>query len=130
MLVFVSGAVDGGGGGCGLRSGCVGGGCGMRSGCCGGGLHRRSMLPSLENEERAETGMLACATCSKLRAEIADGGGLGRRRGGRAGPRPVTLERLRSLKVVSQTAPLLSPLRIDAVAYGIVYEKGTGRRGS
>lgn len=45
-------------------------------------------------------------------------------------PRPVTLERLRSLKVVSQTAPLLSPLRIDAEAYGIVYEKGTGRRGS
>ncbi len=45
-------------------------------------------------------------------------------------PQPVTLERLRSLAVISQTAPLLSPLRIDAKAYGIVYEKGTGRRGS
>jgi predicted transcriptional regulator len=45
-------------------------------------------------------------------------------------PQPVTLERLRSLNVISQTAPLLSPLRIDAKAYGVVYEKGTGRRGS
>ncbi len=44
-------------------------------------------------------------------------------------PQPVSLERLRSLGVISQTAPLLSPLRIDAQAYGIVYEKGTGRRG-
>lgn len=43
---------------------------------------------------------------------------------------PVTLERLRALDVISQTAPLLSPLRIDSRAYGIVYEKGTGRRGS
>lgn len=45
-------------------------------------------------------------------------------------PEPVTLERLRSLGVISRTSPLLSPVRIGAAEYGVVYEKGTGRRGA
>ena len=43
--------------------------------------------------------------------------------------KPVTLEQLRSLAVIRQTAPLLSPGQIGAAEYGVVYEKGTGRRG-
>lgn len=45
-------------------------------------------------------------------------------------PEPVTLERLRSLGVISRTALLLSPVRIGAAEYGVVYEKGTGRSGA
>lgn len=44
-------------------------------------------------------------------------------------PRPVPLDRLRSLGAVSRTAPLLSPTQVEPRAYGLVYEEGTGRHG-
>jgi hypothetical protein len=43
--------------------------------------------------------------------------------------RPVSLERLRALQVISPTAPLLSPTKVSAAGFGAVYQEGTGRRG-
>lgn len=43
--------------------------------------------------------------------------------------RPVSLERLRALGVISQTAPLLSPTKVTAAGFGAVYREGTGRGG-
>lgn len=41
----------------------------------------------------------------------------------------VPLEKLRSLGVIGQRAVLLSPLRVGASEYGVVYRTGTGRSG-